>query len=178
MNIDTPLDIHEIDFRVQSINKGGYATILAYKDARVDMNRLDAIYGVDGWQKEYKEIKGRLYCRVGIYSERLNQWVWKEDVGTESAAEAVKGEASDSFKRACFNLGIGRVVYDYPVIQVNLIQDEWEMQNNKPKQTWNLKLKEWLWYAEFTDGKINFLAARDNNQQTRFTWGTMKPKGE
>ena len=36
-DLSTPLEIHQIDFRVQSINRGGYATILAYKDARVDM---------------------------------------------------------------------------------------------------------------------------------------------
>lgn len=173
MNIDTPLDIHEIDFRIQSINKGGYATILAYKDARVDMNRLDRIYGVDGWQKEYRELKGRLYCRVGIYSEKLSQWIWKEDVGTESNTEAVKGEASDAFKRACFNLGIGRELYDYPVIQAKLNEDEWQIgQNNKPKQTWNLKLKDWRWISQFnTDGAITFLAAKDDKGNMRFKWG-------
>lgn len=56
LKLNTPLKIEEVDFRVQSVNKGGYATILAYKDARVDMNRLDAVYGVDGWQKKYEQI--------------------------------------------------------------------------------------------------------------------------
>ena len=36
-DLGKPLRIDQIDFRVQSINKGGFATILVYKDARVDM---------------------------------------------------------------------------------------------------------------------------------------------
>ena len=106
--LNTPLTIDEIDFRIQSINKGFYATILAYKDARVDMNRLDLVYGVEGWQKKYDIINGNLFCSVGVFSDKLKQWVWKQDVGTESNTEKEKGQASDAFKRACFNLGIGR----------------------------------------------------------------------
>ena len=99
IKLNTPLTINEIDFRVQSVNKGGYATILAYKDARVDMNRLDAVYGVDGWQKKYNLIDDKLFCSVGVYSEKLNQWIWKQDVGTESNTEKEKGQASDEFIR-------------------------------------------------------------------------------
>lgn len=173
MNIDQPLTTEEIDFRIQSINKGGYATILAYKDARVDMKRLDDVYGVKGWQKDYRELKGRLYCRVGVYFKELEQWVWKEDVGTESNTEAAKGEASDAFKRACFNWGIGRELYDYPLIQVKLNKNEWELgANSKPRQTWDLKLKEWRWKSQFVAGKITFLAAKDDNDNMRFKWGT------
>ena len=100
LKLNTPLKIDEVDFRVQSVNKGGYATILAYKDARVDMNRLDAVFGVEGWQKKYDLIDGNLFCSVGIYSEKLQQWIWKQDVGTESNTEKEKGQASDAFKRA------------------------------------------------------------------------------
>ena len=62
LKLNTPLTIEEIDFRVQSINKGGYATILAYKDARVDMNRLDAVYGVGYWQRKHEVINGKEFC--------------------------------------------------------------------------------------------------------------------
>jgi hypothetical protein len=172
--INTPLHISEIDFRVQSINKGGYATILAYKDARVDMKRLDAIYGVDGWQKKYDLIDGKLFCSVGIWSKNLNQWIWKQDVGTESNTEKEKGEASDAFKRACFNLGIGRELYDYPLIQVKLFDDEIDKTTNKP--TWNFKLKEWKWYSEFTEGVLTYLGCKDNNDKVRFQYGKLTPK--
>ena len=134
------------------------------------MKRLDDIYGVEGWQKKYELIDNNLFCSVGIWSEKLNQWIWKQDVGTESMTEKTKGEASDAFKRACFNLGIGRELYEYPLIQVLLHADEFDKTTNKP--TWNFKLKEWVWFSQFTDGKLNYLAVKDNNLKVRFTHGT------
>ena len=173
LKLNTPLSIQEIDFRVQSINKGGYATILAYKDARVDMNRLDAVYGVGFWQKKYHVINDNLFCSVGIWNKELSQWVWVQDVGTESMAEKEKGQASDAFKRACFNLGIGRELYDYPVIQVKLLDNEFDKSTNKP--TWDFKLKEWVWFSQFDEnGKLNYLGAKDQNGKARFQWGTFK----
>ena len=172
LKLNTPIPIDEIDFRVQSINKGGYATILAYKDARVDMNRLDAVYGIEGWQKKYDLIDNHLFCSVGVYSEKLNQWVWKQDVGTESNTEKEKGEASDAFKRACFNLGIGRELYDYPLIQVKLNADEFEVKGDKVVPTWNFKLKEWIWQSEFVNGKLIRLICIDNKKADRFFYSS------
>jgi len=176
LKLNTPLAINEIDFRVQSINKGGYATILAYKDARVDMNRLDAVYGVEFWQKKYDIINGNLFCSIGIYNKEIKEWIWKQDVGTESMTEKEKGQASDAFKRACFNIGIGRELYDYPVISVKLNANEFKIEqfNGKDvvKATFDLKLKEWVWFSQFTqDGKLNYLGAKDNKGTLRFKWG-------
>lgn len=179
--LSRPLEISDVDFRVQSINNGGYATILAYKDARVDMNRLDEVVGPLGWQRDYKLIDGKLFCGVGVFNNETSQWIWKWDVGTESNTEKEKGQASDAFKRACFNLGIGRELYSYPIISVKLNADEWEKKKGfdgkeRPTATFNLKIKDWRWYSEFTDGQITFLAAKDQNGTLRFKWGTMKPK--
>ena len=174
--LSDPLSISEIEFRVQSINNGGYATILAYKDARVDQQRLDDVCGQLNWKREHA--RDNKNCIVSIWDEDKKQWVGKEDTGVESNAEAQKGLASDSFKRACFNWGIGRELYDYPVISIQLKPDEINEKNGKKYASWNFKLKEWKWYAEFTDKKISFLAARDNNGNTRFTWGVMKPKDQ
>ena len=174
--LSRPLDISDIDFRVQSINNGGYATILAYKDARVDMARLDAAVGSLHWQRKHEIINGNLYCHVGIFNVAIGQWVWKCDVGTESMTEAQKGQSSDSFKRACFNWGIGRELYDYPIISVKLNENEWDNKSGKPRQTYNLKIRDWRWYSEFTDGRLSFLAAKDENGKLRFKWGEMKPK--
>ena len=174
--LSRPLDVSDMGFRVQSINNGGYATILAYKDARVDMARLDAAVGPLHWQRKHELISGNLYCHVGIFNPAIGEWVWKSDVGTESMTEATKGQSSDSFKRACFNWGIGRELYDYPVISVKLNDNEWDNKSGKPKQTYNLKIKDWKWYSEFTDGRISFLAAKDENGKLRFKWGVMKPK--
>ena len=116
----------EIECRVQSVKSTGLVLLL-YKDARVDMNILDETVGPVNWQRLHYECKGNLFCQVGIncHMERpsgltesgidhYQEWVWKSDCGAESNTEAQKGEASDSFKRACFNWGIGRELYTAP----------------------------------------------------------------
>jgi len=168
--LTTPLPIESIDFRVQSINKGGYATILAYKDARVDMQQLDDAVGALYWKREHT--RDNKNCIVSIYNTDLKEWVSKEDTGTESNTEQAKGLASDSFKRACFNWGIGRELYDYPMISIKLLDDE--IKDGKP--TWNFKLKQWKWISEFKDGKLFGLAAKDNNGKLRFKYGEFSPK--
>lgn len=100
----------EIEVRVGTITKKG-ASLLLYKDARCDMNILDEVYGIGGWQREHRVVNDNLYCGIGIWNNEINQWVWKWDCGTESFTEKEKGEASDSFKRAAFNIGIGRELY-------------------------------------------------------------------
>jgi hypothetical protein len=162
-----PLKIHEIDFRVQSINKGGYATILAYKDARADMNRLDVVCGALNWKREHT--RENQNCIVSIWDDLKKQWVSKEDTGTESNTEKEKGLASDSFKRACFNWGIGRELYDYPVISVKLHDDEFDKTTGKA--TYNLRLRDWIWFSQFEGGKLNYLAAKDGKGIKRFEWG-------
>lgn len=117
MNFRT-LKENEIEVRVGTINEKG-ATLLLYKDARVDQSVLDESVGVENWQRDHKELKGNIYCGVGVWSDDKKQWVWKWDAGSESNQEAVKGEASDSFKRACFNLGIGRELYTSPFIWIS-----------------------------------------------------------
>lgn len=171
--LSRPLTIADIDFRVQSINAKGYATILAYKDARIDMQRLDQAVGPLNWQRKHELIDGKLFCHVGIYNPETGQWTWKSDVGTESMTEATKGEASDSFKRACFNWGIGRELYDYPIISIKLVEkEEYEVTSGRAKQTWGLRLRDWTWFSQFTDGKISYLACKDTNGKLRFQWGT------
>ena len=107
----------EIECRVQQVKDKGLVLLL-YKDARVDMNILDETVGASNWQREHYECKGNLFCRVGIdigtHEGKAERWVFKSDCGTESNTEAQKGEASDSFKRACFNWGIGRELYTAP----------------------------------------------------------------
>ncbi len=160
--LNQPVELSQIDFRVQSINKGGYATILAYKDARYDMNVLDKAVGPENWSKRYEVIDSRLYCSVGIYNPETKEWVWKQDVGTESNTEAEKGQASDAFKRACFNWGIGRELYDFPLIQAKLDSSEFQEVGGRPKATWGLKLKEWTWGDKRDEnGQLVQLAAKD-----------------
>lgn len=161
-----PLPIESIDFRVQSVNKGWYATILAYKDARVDMNRLDEVVWAWYWKREHFDSNTK--CRVSIYNREIWEWVSKEDIWTESNTESEKGLASDSFKRACFNWGIGRELYDYPTIQIKLTDEEFDKTTNRP--TFHFKLKEWKWVSEFENWKLKWLACKDNNWQVRFKY--------
>lgn len=110
-----PVKADEIDARIQSINKK-FATVLLYKDARVDQNILDETVGCYNWQKAYS--RDNQNCTVSIWDEQKGQWISKEDTGTESNTEKEKGLASDSFKRACFCWGIGRELYTTPLIQI------------------------------------------------------------
>lgn len=186
--LSEPLNISDIDFRIQSISEKGYATILAYKDARVDMKRLDDVLGAENWQRDHKEIKNVVYCGIGV---RINNndkgeapyWVWKWDAGSESNTEKQKGEASDSFKRAGFNYGIGRELYDFPYILLQLkgeshMTSEKEQTEFKQKQASNktigtsnygLKLKKWVWTIESDEkGKLKRLTAKDQNGLLRY----------
>ena len=101
------LKANEIDVRIGQINAKGL-TLLLYKDARADMNILDETVGPLNWSRNHQVIGDRLYCTVSIYDEKKGQWISKQDVGTESYTEKEKGQASDSFKRACVILGICR----------------------------------------------------------------------
>ena len=132
------LKAEEIDVRVQSVKANGVILVL-YKDARCDMNILDETIGCMNWERKHEVIDGRLYCTVSLYDERTNRWVSKQDVGTESNAEKEKGQASDSFKRACFNFGIGRELYTAPFIWIPLenvtLSEKGKDNYGKPKYT-------------------------------------------
>lgn len=107
----------EIECRVATINEKGLSLLL-FKDARVDQKILDEIFTPFGWKRTHQSIDGNLYCTVEIWDREKQQWIAKQDVGTTSYAEKEKGQASDSFKRACFNIGIGRELYTAPFIWV------------------------------------------------------------
>lgn len=109
------LKANEIDCRVNQINENGL-TLLLYKDARCDMNILDETVGATNWKREHT--RDNANCVVSIYDTDKKEWVSKEDTGTESNTEKEKGLASDSFKRACVNWGIGRELYTAPFIYI------------------------------------------------------------
>ena len=109
------LKANEIDARVGTVGQKG-VTILLYKNARTDMQILDEEVGANNWQKDYKEIKGNLYCGIGVWDDDKKQWIWKWDCGTESNTEKEKGEASDAMKRSAVNWQIGRELYTAPFI--------------------------------------------------------------
>ena len=111
------LKADEIECRVSVINEKGLSLLL-YKDVRVDQRILDETFGAFGWKRSHQCIDGNLYCTVEVFDKETGQWIAKQDVGTMGYTEKEKSQASDSFKRACFNWGIGRELYSAPFIWI------------------------------------------------------------
>lgn len=111
------LKADEIECRAATVNEKG-VSLLLYKDARVDQKILDETFGTFGWQRSHQCINGNLYCTVAVYDKESGTWVEKQDVGVAGFAEKEKSQASDAFKRACFNWGIGRELYTAPFIWI------------------------------------------------------------
>lgn len=130
-NMFRDLKANEIDVRIACVNDKG-VILLLYKDARVDQNILDETVGPMNWQRDHKELKGNIYCGIAIFDSTSKQWITKWDCGKESFTESEKGEASDSFKRAGFNWGIGRELYTSPFIFIPA--DKCNIKDNKGKK--------------------------------------------
>ena len=186
------LKASEIDCRIQSIgqNKTGAVgtTILLYKDARVDMNILDETVGAMNWQRGHSVIDGNLYCTISIWDEGKEQWIAKSDVGTESNTEKEKGQASDSFKRAGFNWGIGRELYSAPFVYIQLDKSEYKERNGKLTSNAKFKVKD-IAYDESRNivklivvdskGKVRYTLCENAQQQTQetvYNWQTLKAR--
>ncbi len=161
------LKADEIDCRVGNVTDKG-VSLLLYKDARVDMRLLDEVVGTMNWKREHEIINGNLYCTVSIYNEATGQWVSKQDVGVESNTEKEKGQASDAFKRACFNWGIGRELYTSPFVWVNLSENEWRFGVGGKKQP---AVKFSVKHIAYTDGKVSELVIVDDKGVERYTYG-------
>jgi len=123
------LKSNEIEVKPQIVKENGFSLLL-YKNARVDMELLDEVVGPLNWQRKHS--RDNANCIVSIYDEDKKIWVEKEDTGTESFTEKEKGLASDSFKRACFNWGIGRELYSAPSIWINESKYITKNNNGKP----------------------------------------------
>lgn len=156
----------EIEVRVQSCKQNG-CVLLLYKDARCDMNILDETVTPLGWKREH--LRDNKNCIVSLWDDKKNQWVSKEDTGTESNTEQQKGLASDSFKRACFNWGIGRELYTAPFTWVNLNKDEVNSYQGKFRLNFNVKFHVSEIVVE--NKHITKLVIKDQNENVRFNMG-------
>ena len=172
----------DIECRVQQVKPNGLSLLL-YKNARVDMAILDETVGAENWQREHYECKGNLFCRVGIcckmnIDESGNNgdilspsWVWKSDCGAESNTEAEKGEASDSFKRACVNWGIGRELYT----KINIVVQMKTQKNANGKFEPVDSNDKWARFTvaemEVHGEQITYLTVADKNGNIVFSYG-------
>lgn len=162
----------EIEARIATVTDKG-CQILLYKNARCDMNILDETVGPFNWQRDHKELKGNMYAGISIFDEEKGIWVTKWDCGTESYTEAEKGEASDSFKRAGFNWGIGRELYTSPFV--------WFKANQLKTLALDQKTGKWkcsdsfsVEAVEYMDNKMSYLKVVNNKTKEIFVWGKSK----
>lgn len=153
------LKADEIDCRVATINENGLS-ILLYKDARVDQNILDETVGAMNWQRRHT--RDNANCIISIWDADKNMWIEKEDTGTESNTEKEKGLASDSFKRAAFNWGIGRELYSAPFIWIGADKATIKKGNNGKLQCYDKFYVEQILYDE----NRNIVALSIKNEKT------------
>lgn len=172
------LRANEIDLRVQTVKEKGFSLLL-YKNARVDMLILDEVFGVYGWSRTHELINDNLFCTISIYDPESKQWIQKQDVGVESYTEKQKGEASDAFKRASTNVGIGRELYTGPFIWIN---DTSYIYDTKQKDNYgNIKysVKGEFAVSEIdydTNRDINYLVIVDSRKGTKLFTFDCRPK--
>ena len=165
MNMFRTLRADEIDCRIAQIKENGLSLLL-YKDARCDQNILDEVVGPFNWKREHT--RDNRNCVVSIKNPETGEWVSKEDTGTESNTEKEKGLASDSFKRACFNWGIGRELYTAPFIWIQAKDCNIKESRGKPACYDRFTVKG----IGYTDGVITGLEIK--NQATGkicYRWG-------
>lgn len=169
------LTADEVELRVGRSEKKEmkWVSLLLYKDARCDQNILDETVGPLNWSRRHTRENAN--CIVAIYDRDKGEWIEKEDTGTESNTEAQKGLASDSFKRACVNWGIGRELYTAP--EIKIWQTDLQGKTNFEVREWNGKL---YLDADFrvermdvTNGRITALEIRNRKRSNKivFTWG-------
>ena len=161
----------EIDCRPQTVKAGG-CSLLLYKDARCDMAILDETYGSLNWKREHT--RDNHNCIVSVWNSEIQQWISKEDTGIESNSEAAKGLASDSFKRACVNFGIGRELYTAPFIWIKLSPGE-TYTDSKGRTQLAVGLKFFVEKIEYKDRVITGLTISDGKTD-RFTMHGTQPK--
>ena len=178
MLVFRPLRADEIECRVGMVRENGLSLLL-YKDARVDQKLLDEHpqIGPLNWQRSHSRENAN--CVVSIWDENKKQWISKEDTGTESNTEKEKGIASDSFKRACVNWGIGRELYTAPFIWVD--RENCNIEKGRSGK-WECKdefIVERIQYSESApslyDVNITGLAIRNNKLNVNaFEWANGK----
>lgn len=160
------LQADEIECRVSVISDKGLSLLL-YKDARVDQKILDETFGMFGWKRSHQCIDGNLYCTVEIRDQETGEWIAKQDVGTTGYTEKEKSQASDSFKRACFNWGIGRELYSAPFIWIPSSRVQLQKKNDRYYCNENFHVAA-ITYSEARE--ITGLSVTNDREEVIFDW--------
>lgn len=162
----------EIECRISMVKANG-VSLLLYKDARCDQRLLDETVGPFNWKRTHQLIGDRLYCTLEIKDPETGEWIAKQDVGTESYTEKEKGQASDAFKRACFNWGIGRELYTAPFIWISSGKAKIEDVNGKKVCRERFSVGE----IEYSGEKISYLTIQNGKDETVYSFGNPSESG-
>lgn len=166
MNKFRLLNERDIECKVKKVTEKG-AILLLYKTARTDMDILDETVGAENWECDYREIKGNLYCGIGVKVSPEAGFVWKWDCGIESREDdegnQKKGEASDAFKRAGFKWGIGRELYTAPFIFVPAEKMNITSSNGKFRTFDSFRVEK----IAYSDGQISGISIINNKTGKR-----------
>jgi hypothetical protein len=127
------------------------------------MDMLDEAFGSMNWKRSHKEVAGNLYCTIEVRDKETGEWISREDVGVESTMEKEKGEASDAFKRASTNWGIGRELYRVPQIWCTTKKGEVDAKNR-------VYTKFFVDRIEYEGHSIIALEIIDQYGEIRFQW--------
>lgn len=114
-----PFPEADVEWRVQQAGEAHgrvWGRVLPYVTARAVMQRLDEVFGVDGWQVTYAP--GPVGGAMATLSVRVRHedgsvaWITKCDGADVTEVEGVKGAYSGALKRAAVLLGVGRYLYN------------------------------------------------------------------
>jgi len=109
-----PFSEEDVEWRVQSAGQGQngpWAKVLTYITSRAIQDRMDEVFGIDGWWDEYSAgPSGGVLCTLSArFGDRV---VSKQGIAGNTDIEAVKGGESGALKRAAVKFGIGRYLYN------------------------------------------------------------------
>ena len=160
--LEEPFDPREIKWRVTNTTSDRRrGQVIAYADPRAYTDRLNALFTVRGWTREYSiqviqnfermergnsgaRISGKVVvaCKLMIEGLGAHSGLGEEWADNENAATAAEAQA---FKRACACFGLGRYLYDLAGSWVDL--DEKKQPLSRPK------LPEWALPKRNSNGR-------------------------
>jgi len=177
--LEVPFDPGVIEWRVTNTSKNGRPArgqIIPYADQRAYTDRLNALFTPQGWTRKYsvytspnfergrdKKIVAKVFvtcdCTIfGLGSHSATGEEWADDENSMTSAEA------QAFKRACSCFGLGRYLYNFTGVWVDL--DE----RNRPKKS--PKLFGWATPEGWRSGM------RPTNQHSAAEAEEPRPKGD
>jgi hypothetical protein len=143
--LELPFDPSAIEWRVTNTTKDGplRGQVVPYADQRAYTDRLNAVFSPAGWTRKYVVHTSANFQRdkdqktvakvfvtceltifgIGSHSATGEEWADNDNAGTAAEAQA--------FKRACACLGLGRYLYYFTGIWVDL--DGRKRPKNLPK---------------------------------------------